>query len=120
MNKLISKLQAALKPLPPFKKVVVGVSGGMDSITLSHAFIQLGYEVIFAHLNHSYRGQASDSDERFVIQLGHKWGVPCFTKKVKISKKGNLENNSRQARYQFLEEVRKKTKSQIHRGSSSF
>lgn len=106
MIDLPHKVKAVLQKIPPFKKVVVGVSGGMDSVVLAHILKHLGYEVIVAHLNHDLRGEASDKDEAFVVELAKAWGLPYVTKRAVVPKKGNLENNARNIRYSFLDEVR--------------
>lgn len=105
---MISVVQKALGALPPFKKVVVGVSGGADSVALALILKKLGYTLVIAHLNHGLRGKESDGDERFVKQLAASWGVPCVTHKIHNAKtgSGNLENRLRQIRYGFLETVR--------------
>ncbi|MBU0727498.1 tRNA lysidine(34) synthetase TilS [Patescibacteria group bacterium] len=110
---LTKTIKSSLKKVSPFKKVVVGMSGGADSTVLMHILIKLGYEVIIAHLNHSLRGEASDGDEKFVKDLGKKLNIPYVTKKSFIPKEGNLENNARNIRYDFLESVRKKYKADV-------
>ena len=107
---IIKKIKNNLKKIPSFKKIVVGVSGGADSVALAYFLHKLGYKIIIAHLNHSLRWGASDRDAEFVQKLSKKLDVPCVIKKVVISHRGNLENNARQVRYAFLEEVRKKYK----------
>ena len=87
-------------------KLVVGVSGGMDSVALSHALKALNYDLVIAHLNHQLRGADADKDETFVIGLAKQWELPYFTQKAVIPKEGNLEANARQIRYSFLEDVR--------------
>lgn len=104
MNELKSKVKSALKPLPPFKKVVVGLSGGMDSVVLTHVLKSLGYEVIVAHLNHQLRGEEADRDEAFVVELAKKWDLPYVGKKTLIPKDKNIENSARRLRYNFFEE----------------
>ncbi len=106
MNELLQPIKAALKQIPPFKKVVVGLSGGMDSVVLTHALKHLGYEVIVAHLNHGLRGKASEADEAFVVALAKKWELPYLVKKAVIPIQGNQENQARIIRYAYLEEVR--------------
>jgi len=106
MNDLIKQIKTTLKPLPPFKKVIVALSGGMDSVAVTHALKHLGYEVIVAHLNHQLRVGASDIDEQFAINLAKKWKLPYMTQKAVIPRKGNLEKNARKIRYCFLEDVR--------------
>lgn len=106
MNELKSKVKSALKPLPPFKKVVVGLSGGMDSVVLTHVLKSLGYEVIVAHLNHQLRGEEADRDEAFVIGLAKKWNLPYVSKKAVIPEDKNIENSARHLRYSFLESER--------------
>ena len=96
----------------PFKKVVVGVSGGADSMALAHIMIKLGYDVTIAHLNHGLRGKESDGDEKFVKMMAKKWDVSAITLKIRIPKKGNLENNARLLRYDFLEKTRNQEKAE--------
>ncbi len=109
----ISEVKKSLALLPLFKKVVIGVSGGADSVALAHILKELGYEIIIAHLNHGFRDKESDGDEKFVKDLAQKWKVPFITCTVKIPKEGNLENKSRIIRYQFLERVRKAQKAKF-------
>jgi tRNA(Ile)-lysidine synthase len=107
---MINKLKSTLQKIRPFEKVVVGVSGGADSVVLAHALKKLGYEIIIAHLNHHLRGAESDADEKFVKDLAKDWGVLYAVKQGFIPKEGNLENNARKVRYAFLEDVREKYK----------
>ncbi len=107
---LTKTIKQSLKFLPPFKKVVIGVSGGADSVALAHILIELGYRVTIAHLNHGLRGKESDTDERFVTKLADQWKVPCVTHKIRLKDKGNTENNARLIRYAFLEKVRTEKK----------
>jgi len=106
MSELKSKVKAALKPLPSFKKMVVGLSGGMDSVALTHILKSLGYEVIVAHLNHQLRGEEADRDEAFVVELAKKWKLPYVCKKAVIPEEKNIENSARHLRYSFLEAER--------------
>jgi tRNA(Ile)-lysidine synthase len=106
MSELQSKVKTALRTLPPFKKVVVGLSGGMDSMVLTHILKTLGYEVIVAHLNHQLRGADADKDEAFVIETAKNWNLPYVSKKAVIPDDKNIENSARHLRYSFLEETR--------------
>jgi tRNA(Ile)-lysidine synthase len=103
---LLDKVKKSLKSLPRFSRVVVGVSGGADSVALASILKNLGYDIVIAHLNHNLRGKDSDGDEIFVRNLAKKWGVPFVSRKINIPKKDNLENRARMMRYDFLEEVR--------------
>lgn len=123
---LINVIKKSLAKLSPFKKVIVGVSGGADSVALAHILRGLGYEIVIAHLNHGLRGKDSDGDEVFVKNLAQKWRVPFITCKIpppvsseaeksggKVAHYGNLENEFRKIRYQFLERVRQSQKAQF-------
>jgi tRNA(Ile)-lysidine synthase len=103
---LLDEVKKSLKSLPNFHRVVVGVSGGADSVALASILKNLGYDIIIAHLNHSLRGKDSDGDEIFIHNLAKQWGVPFVSQKINIPKKDNLENRARMMRYDFLEEVR--------------
>ena len=110
---VFKKIQHSLKQISPFKKVIVGVSGGADSMALAHVLMKLGYEITITHLNHGLRGKESDADAKFVQTLAQKWKVPFVIYKVKLRKKGNLENQARMIRYDFLEKVRQARKAKF-------
>jgi len=60
---------------PKCKKILVGVSGGIDSVVLLHVLINLGYDCEVAHLNYQLRGRESDEDEVFVSDLCKQHGL---------------------------------------------
>jgi tRNA(Ile)-lysidine synthase len=91
--------------------VMVGVSGGPDSVTLLHILLALAPEfrldLHVAHLNHGLRGPEADADAAFVSHLAHAWGVPCIcgsTDVRTLAKRASLslEEAARAARYEFL------------------
>lgn len=88
--------------------IVVAVSGGADSVSLLLAIRDLvkrkkiGHRIIAAHFDHGLRGKESDADEAFVRELVSRLGVEYVCGRGKVSKKGNLEQNARVARYEFL------------------
>ena len=98
--------------IEPKSTLVVGVSGGPDSVYLLHELLKmkedLKLKIIIAHVNHALRGRESDADERFVRELAQKNGLLFASKRLKKLPKGNLEELCREERYKFLEEVRKK------------
>ncbi len=63
-------------------KIVVGVSGGPDSLCLLHVLMELcgeyGCSLYAAHLNHKFRGEAADADAEFVREICREWGIPAF------------------------------------------
>lgn len=91
--------------------VVVGVSGGADSVSLLLAMADLagrkkiGHRLVAAHFDHRLRGEESAADETYVRELAARLGVEYVCEYGKISRKGNLEQNARNARYQFLRET---------------
>lgn len=91
--------------------VIVGVSGGADSVallyTLLHLKPELKIDIAAAHLNHGLRGSDSDADARFVGKLCKKLDISLFSKKVDVQafkkKWGrSLEETSRIIRYEFF------------------
>ena len=92
--------------LTPADRVVVGVSGGADSVCLLMVLQDLGFTVAAAHLNHGLRGSESDEDETFTAALCARLGVPFFSKRVEIpSDRGNIEAAGRQQRKLFFAEL---------------
>jgi tRNA(Ile)-lysidine synthase len=87
-------------------RVLVGVSGGADSVGLLLAMRELGYNLAAAHLNHGLRGQDASEDATFVTGLARRLGVPCFTDRVAVAERGgNVEAEGRQARREFFQSV---------------
>ena len=100
-----------LRPFPflsPKTKLLIGVSGGTDSLALLHLLWQrLGTEqLIVAHLNHNLRPDAED-DAWFVEQTAVSWQIPFVSKKQNVadeaeSRQLSLEAAGRLVRYQFF------------------
>ena len=75
--------------LAPGEAVLIGVSGGRDSVALLHLFHryreELGLRVVAAHINHGLRGEESDGDQAFVAELAGTLGIPCRVRKVDVA-----------------------------------
>ncbi len=86
---------------------VLAFSGGPDSMYLLHTLLKKGQKPVLAHLNHGLRGKESDEDENFCKKVAKKNGLTIETEKIAPPKN---EEEARNARYDFLEKVRKKHK----------
>jgi tRNA(Ile)-lysidine synthase len=84
-------------------RVIVGVSGGTDSVCLAIVLKELGTQFAIAHLNHGLRGVDSDGDEAFTKELAAKLGVEFFPKRVSLLRGG--EAAGREARKTFFKEL---------------
>jgi len=60
-------------------KLLIAVSGGIDSVVLAHLAHKTGFDFGICHCNFQLRGKESDGDEEFVISLAKGFGVPIFT-----------------------------------------
>ena len=93
--------------------MIVGVSGGADSVSLLLALHELtnrsklGHMIVAAHFNHQLRGTESDADEEFVRELTARLEIALVLHSENISNQGNLEQNARDARYKFLTKTAK-------------
>lgn len=92
------------KMLEHAEPVLVGVSGGPDSVCLLLLLKELGYRLSVAHVNHGLRGLASDEDEAFTRRLADRLGIACFVNKVSLPP-GNVEAAGRDARKRFFAEI---------------
>jgi tRNA(Ile)-lysidine synthase len=93
----------ALGLAAPGTRLLVAVSGGIDSVALLHLLrfhaAELGVEVRAAHFDHAMR-EGSDADARWVEGLCRAWGVPLVRERAGRPLRG--EAAARQARYAFL------------------
>ena len=62
------------------EKILVGVSGGPDSMTLLVTLNLLGYNLCVAHINHGLRENA-ELDEEYVVNFCKERNIPCYVKK---------------------------------------
>jgi tRNA(Ile)-lysidine synthase len=85
--------------------LIVGVSGGADSLCLLDCLHHLGYGPIVAHLDHGLRVGSQD-DQEFVRRLAESYGLPFESKRLEAPPKtGSIEEQARLLRYQFLVDV---------------
>jgi len=100
-------------------KIVVGVSGGPDSVCLLHILNNLKeemkFDIVVAHINHMIREEA-DEETEYVENMCKTMGVKCFVKRINVTQKASCEKMGteeagRNARYEFFEEVCKLTNS---------
>lgn len=97
----------------PGDLVILGVSGGPDSMALLYIMKQLASQGNFliaaAHLNHCLREEA-DQEEHFVKSYCQQWQVPFYSRKAKITevaaqRRQSLEEAGRDERYRFFREL---------------
>ena len=92
-------------------KLLLAVSGGVDSIVLCELCKQAGYDFAIAHCNFQLRGEESERDEKFVRALAEKYGVEIFVEKFDtnsnaVQEKKSIEETARNLRYRWFEEIR--------------
>lgn len=97
----------------PKDKLLLAVSGGVDSVVLCELCKQAGYDFAIAHCNFKLRGSDSESDEQFVKQLAEKYAVPFYvtafdTNAAAKATKKSIEETARNLRYEWFEEIRSK------------
>ena len=100
-------------------RLVIGVSGGPDSICLLHVLnelkSELNFKIYVAHINHMIREEA-DSETEYVKEFCEKLGIECYIKRIDVVKIANnlkkgTEETGRQIRYEFFNEILEKTNS---------
>ena len=114
MEKLESKVKSAIDKYGLINKnerVLVGLSGGADSVALLHVLLKIaperGFELCAAHLNHGIRGAEAYHDQRFVEELCGQLGVPLVCEQLDIpgiarAEGKTLEQAAREKRYEFF------------------
>ena len=110
----VEKTIATYGMLKSKDSVVVGVSGGPDSVALLHVLLliapRFSLKLGVAHLNHCLRGKDSDKDAQFVEVLAKKHDLPCFIHKkdvqeYRIKNRLSIEEAARRIRYTFFNNV---------------
>jgi tRNA(Ile)-lysidine synthase len=99
----------------PAQKVLLAVSGGIDSMVLLHLFEKSEFDYGIVHCNFNLRGEESDKDEEFVKKHVLEHGVPAFFESFETKEYAQLcgisiEMAARDLRYEYFERIRSKNK----------
>lgn len=126
---VIEKIKNTIKEKSLVEKgdcIVIGVSGGPDSVCLLHALYTLSNELDISlcavHINHCLRGEAAYKDQLYTETLCNSLGIPCHVfefdiKAMAIAEGLTTEEMGRKARYDSFEEVRSKIMSDGYKGA---
>ncbi len=91
-------------------KLLIAISGGVDSVVLVDLCHKLGLNISLAHCNFNLRGNESDGDENFVIQLGDDLDIEAFTESFdtegySVLNKVSIQMAARELRYFWFDEL---------------
>lgn len=101
--------------IPPGSKIIIGLSGGPDSVYLMHYLASKQKEdaltLIAAHLDHAWRSE-SGNDAHFCQKLAQELGIPFISRKLSeldlnLTNNGSKEEMGRKARRYFFEQIKK-------------
>ena len=92
-------------------KVILALSGGIDSMVLADLLLKTKVEFVAAHCNFHLRGEESDGDEKFVRDYAERNGIQCFVKHFETEKYAadngiSIEMAARDLRYDWFEQLR--------------
>ena len=76
----------------PEDRVLLAVSGGIDSVVMAHLYYAAGYDCAIAHCNFQLRGRDSDADEAFVRSLSSLLEYPVYVKRFDVE--GHIRENA--------------------------
>ncbi|MGY5355586.1 tRNA lysidine(34) synthetase TilS [Wenyingzhuangia sp. IMCC45467] len=110
---MLQKLENHLEKNFPFlkgKKLLITVSGGIDSVVLAKVFHQLKYNIGIAHCNFQLRGLESDLDEQFVEKIAKEFNcqfhsIQFLTKDYCKQNKVNIQIGARELRYDWFQKL---------------
>lgn len=91
-------------------KILIAVSGGLDSVVLLDLLFKTGFNISIAHCNFQLRGNESDLDEEFVRGLSVKYKLKffvriCDAKEFAKTNKLSIQESARELRYEWFEQI---------------
>ena len=92
-------------------KLILALSGGIDSMVLADLLLKTKVEFVAAHCNFHLRGEESDGDEKYVREYAERIGIQCFVKHFETEKYASengisIEMAARDLHYAWFEELR--------------
>ena len=107
---MLSKFQNQINENLPFlkgKKLLLAVSGGIDSMVLMRLCVEMKMDISVAHCNFTLRGDESDADEYFVVNKATEYKIPYFIQKfdteiLSKQKKQSIQVTARNLRYEWF------------------
>ncbi|MCL1999337.1 MAG: tRNA lysidine(34) synthetase TilS [Turicibacter sp.] len=112
MDTVLEKIRRTATKYEMFKAkdiVLVGVSGGADSVFMLHSLLNLrdffGITLHVCHVNHNLRGKDAENDADFVKNLCKLLNLPFHYLSVQVTRGESVENAARNARYNALFQV---------------
>ncbi len=111
MNRSLKRYIEQHQLFNPEDKILLAVSGGIDSMVMADLFYRDFPHIAFAHCNFGLRGDESDGDDAFVREMADKYGVPLFVVRFDETDFRKLEGFStqmaaRKLRYDWFEVIR--------------
>lgn len=98
------------------KKVVLAVSGGVDSMSLLNCFLELkediDFDIVVCHVNHNKRKE-SIVEEEYITSFCKDRGIVCFVKSIDFKDTKNFQEVARSKRYEFFYKVLEKVESNL-------
>lgn len=90
--------------------LVLGISGGLDSMVLAHLLLRWQQPQVWVHFNYQLR-DTSQKEADFLAQLAQEKGIPFYSRTYDLGQElaeqgGNLQGRARSLRYQYFEEIR--------------
>ncbi len=113
MLDLFEKYVSDNKLFTPANKILLGVSGGIDSVVMTDLFIRKKINIGIAHCNFQLRGNESEDDQKFVEDLAENIDIPLYIKKFDTKEYARNNNLSvqmaaREMRYEWFNEIKQK------------
>lgn len=99
--------ETSLKSLP--ESLLVGVSGGIDSVALLHALVKMGRKPVVVHFDHGWRAESA-ADAEWVSDLAKQSDLKCIKGKMRVSPKIRREADARAVRYAFFAQTARRLK----------
>ncbi|MEX1062948.1 MAG: tRNA lysidine(34) synthetase TilS [Balneolaceae bacterium] len=112
-SRIIRRVENYLRDYFPAgrRSMILGVSGGPDSMSLMYVFSKLEVDLTVVHCNYQLRGDDSDDDQKLVEDTASMWGFDTFSARLDLpaEENRNFQNWARDRRYGIFRDMEKET-----------